>query len=274
MSCERHRSAPPAGRGRRRRPALPDGGGGPRAVRRPEAVAGRAHGGDDRPDRGRRSGRECPAHPLLRPGPAGRPPGRGALRRPARWTAAARGHPGRRQGRSRGGRTALHRRLAGLQGHDRRGHRRQRAARDRRRRDHPRPLGHARVLLRGDHRVAAVGSHPQPLEPGLQPRRLVGRLGRGPGGRHGDPGDRLRHRWLDPHPGVVLRRRRLQAAVRQSAADAAVQPRPLLPRGPHGAQRRRLPPARERDVPGRTPRTSPRCDPSSPSRRSCHRSRA
>ncbi len=187
------------------------------------------------------------AHPLLRRGPAGRPDGRGALRRQARRPAPARRHPGRRQGRGRGGRAALHRRLARLQGHDRRRHGGQRAAHHRRRRHHPRALGDTRVLLRGDHRVAAMGRHPQPLEPGVQPRRLVGRLGRGARGRHGDPRDRLRHRRLDPHPVLVLRRRRLQAAVRQGAPDAALQPGPLLPRRPHGAHRRRLPPARERD---------------------------
>ena len=113
-----------------------------------------------------------------------------------------------------------------------RGHSGQRAAHHRRGRHHPRPLGDSRVLLRGDHRVAPVGDHPQPLEHGLQSRRLLGRLGRRPGGRHGEPRDRLRHRRLDPHPGLVLRRRRVQAALRARAPDAALQPRPLLPRGP------------------------------------------
>ena len=57
----------------------------------------------------------------------------------------------------------------------------------------------------------------------------------------------LRHRRLDPDPVVVLRRRRIQAAVRPGARGVAVQPRPLLPRGPDGAHRRRLRAAGERD---------------------------
>ena len=227
--------------------------------------------GDDRPYRGGRPGGQRRAHPLLRRRPAGSPAGRGALRRQARRTAPARGYPGRRQGRGRGGRPTLHRRLARLQGRDRRGHGRQRAAGDRRRRHHPRAHHDPRVLLRGDHRVATVGRDAQPLEPRLQPRRLVGRLGRRAGGRHGDPRHRLRHRRLDPYSGLVLRRGGLQAALRPRAAATALQPRPLLPRGAAGALGRRLPRCSRTSWPGRTPKTSPRCGPSSPSRRSCRR---
>ena len=49
-----------------------------------------------------------------------------------------------------------------------------------------------------------------------------------------DAGDRLRHRWLDPDPGLAVRRRRLQAAVRPGARDAAVQLGHLLRRRPMG----------------------------------------
>ena len=59
-----------------------------------------------------------------------------------------------------------------------------------------------------------------------------------PGTHHA--GHRLGHRRVDPHPGVVLRRRRVQAAVRTGARGGDLQPRPLLPRGAAGPHRRRL----------------------------------
>ena len=163
----------------------------------------------------------------------------------------------------------LHRGLADLQGRRRRPHGGVHPADPRRRRHRPRALRHAGVLLRGDHRLAALGGHPQPLEPRLQPRRLVRRLRRGARRRHGEPRHRLRHRRLDPHPGLVLRRGRLQAALRPRAPGPALQPRPLLPRRADGADRRGLPPARERDGGSRTATTSSRCARSSRSRRTC-----
>ena len=105
------------GRGERRRPALPDG------QRRARGCL--------RPASSRRSSswrRRSPAiedvDPVVNALPirffdealAAARAGRGALRRPARRPAPARGPPGRRQGRGRGGRPALHRRLARLQG--------------------------------------------------------------------------------------------------------------------------------------------------------------
>ena len=61
-----------------------------------------------------------------------------------------------------------------------------------------------------------------------------------------DAGDRVGHRRFDPHPVLVLRCRRLQAAVRTRARGRDLQPRPLLPRGSARAHRRRLRAARER----------------------------
>ena len=55
-----------------------------------------------------------------------------------------------------------------------------------------------------------------------------------------------RHRRLDPHPRLVQRRRRVQAALRPRAAATAVQPRHLLPLRAAGAHRGRLRAVRER----------------------------
>ncbi len=98
------------------------------------------------------------------------------------------------------------------------------------------------VLLPRVHRQRRVRPHPQPV--GTRPharrverrRRRLRRLRRDP--------DRARHgrRWLDPHPGRLLRRGRAQADVR-SGPEAAGVPRLAEPvRGraadPHRARRR------------------------------------
>ncbi len=127
------------------------------------------------------------------------------------------------------------------------------------RRDRPRARHRAGVLVRRLHAVADLGRHAQPVEPGVRGGRLVGRLGRRARGRDDDARQRLGHRRLDPHPGVVQRRRRVQAAVRPRPRRPAVQPRHLLPLRPAGAHRRRLRALRERRSPGRTPRTSRPC---------------
>ena len=62
----------------------------------------------------------------------------------------------------------------------------------------------------------------------------------------GDAGHRLGHRRLDPDPVLVLRRDRVQAAVRPGAGGRDLQPRPLLPRGAAGADRGGLRAAGER----------------------------
>ena len=109
-----------------------------------------------------------------------------------------------------------------------------------RRRHHPHPHHDPRVLLRAVLPQPALGHHPQPVEHRVLARRVVGRLGRSARRGLRAAGHRLRHRWLDPHPGVAQRGHRVQAAVGSRACVAAVQPRPVLPRRPAGAHRRRL----------------------------------
>ena len=88
-------------------------------------------------------------------------------------------------------------------------------------RDRARALHRAGVLLRRLHALPAVGRHPQPVGPGVGRRRFVRRRRRRARIGHDHAGQRLRHRRLDPHPGLVQRRRRLQAAVRARAAGSA-----------------------------------------------------
>ena len=88
-----------------------------------------------------------------------------------------------------------------------------RAADPRRGRHRACPDDDAGVLLRAGDLDEAVGRHPQPVAPGLLARRVVRRLGRGAGRGQHDARDGLGHRRVDPHPGVVLRSRRVQAAV-------------------------------------------------------------
>jgi Asp-tRNA(Asn)/Glu-tRNA(Gln) amidotransferase A subunit family amidase len=61
-----------------------------------------------------------------------------------------------------------------------------------------------------------------------------------PGRRHRGAGQRLGHRRLDPHPRVLQRGGRLQAAVWPGARRPAVQPRHLLSLRADGPHRRRL----------------------------------
>src|SRR5437764_17500 len=70
---------------------------------------------------------------------------------------------------------------------------------------------------------------------------------RGAGGRVSHAGHRLGHRRVDPDPVLVLRGDRVQAAVRPGAGNGDLQPRPLLPRGAAGPDRRGLRAAGERD---------------------------
>ena len=91
-----------------------------------------------------------------------------------------------------------------------------------------REVEHARVRQHVRHRVGAERSLPQPVESGAHARRLVGRRGRGGGGRDDAARARLGRRRLDSHPCVVLRplrhqavaRTRLPRAVRQRLARA------------------------------------------------------
>ena len=95
------------------------------------------------------------------------------------------------------------------------------------RRGRPRPCPHhdPGVLVRGVHPHGPVGRDPQPVEPGLHPGWLLGRIGCSPRGRYDVPGQRLGHRRLDPDPRVLLRSGGLQGAVRPGARAPAVQPR-------------------------------------------------
>ena len=78
-------------------------------------------------------------------------------------------------------------------------------------RQHPRPLGRARVLDGGHHRERHVRQHVEPLEAGLLGGRLQRRRTGGRDRRHRADRARLRHRRLDPHPRELVRRRRPQA---------------------------------------------------------------
>ena len=86
------------------------------------------------------------------------------------------------------------------------------------------------------------------------------RPGRRAGGRHDDPRHRLRHRRLHPHPGLVLRRGRLQAALRPRAPATPFNLDHYCHEGPLA---RSVDDCRllENVRPGRTPNTSPRCGP-------------
>ena len=93
------------------------------------------------------------------------------------------------------------------------------------RRQHPGPLGGARVFDVGHHRVGLLRQHLQSLEAGLFGGRLDRRRPGGGDLGHGAAGARLRHRRLDPHPGELVRRRGAQAVAR-----ARVE-RPVVRRG-------------------------------------------
>ena len=152
--------------------------------------------------------------------------------------------------------------LADLQGPRRRPLVELRAADARRRRDRPRPHDRAGVLLRVLHALAHPRRDAQPVEPGVRRRRLVRRRGRGAGVGHDDDRLGLRHRRLDPRPGVVQRRRRLQAAVRPRAAGrrrSTTTPTATAGRWPG---RSPTPRSTRTRWPGRRPTTSSRCGPS------------
>ena len=67
-----------------------------------------------------------------------------------------------------------------------------------RRRAADRQVQHGRVRIRLLHGELGVRRHAQPVGPRPRARRLVGRLGGGGRGGHGDDSARLRHRRLDP----------------------------------------------------------------------------
>ncbi len=73
-------------------------------------------------------------------------------------------------------------------------------------RQHPRPIGGPRVLHGGHHRERHVRQHVEPLEAGLLGGRLHRRRPGGGDRRHRAHRARLRHRRLDPHPGLLVRR--------------------------------------------------------------------
>ena len=102
------------------------------------------------------------------------------------------------------------------------------------------------VLVRRVHPLPIVGRDPQPVEPRVRCGRLVGRFGGVAGGRDIAACQRLGHRRLDPDPGLVQRRGRIQASVRAGAGGAAVQPRSVLSLRAAGAHRGRLRAVRER----------------------------
>ena len=98
------------------------------------------------------------------------------------------------------------------------------------------------------HPQSALGRYAQPVEPGLHPRRLLRRCGRGGRRRHDHACRRDGRRRIDPHPVVRLRYFRLQAALRPQSAG----PRPSagddLALRPHGPERRRRRADAERHV--------------------------
>ena len=99
----------------------------------------------------------------------------------------------------------------------------------------PRPHRDAGILLRRVHQFENVGCDAQSVEPGVHARRIVRRQRGLAVGGHIHPSNRVRHRRLDPHSGVLLRARRLQGALRAQSRRSAVQSRFLLP---HRAARR------------------------------------
>ena len=80
-------------------------------------------------------------------------------------------------------------------------------------RQHPGPLGRARILDVGDHRERHVRQHVEPLEAGLLGGRLHRRRAGGRDRRHRAHRAWLRHRRLDPHSRQLVRRRRPQAVA-------------------------------------------------------------
>ena len=114
----------------------------------------------------------------------------------------------------------------------------------------------------------SVGRHPQPVEPRLQSGRLVRRLRSRPRRRHGQPGHRVGHRRLDPHPRLVLRGRRVQAALRPRAPGRRPSTSTTTATTAPWPAPSRTAACSRTSWPGRIARTSSRCGPSSPSRTS------
>ena len=168
-----------------------------------------------------------------------------ARRRDAEAAArAAARHPDRGQGPDRHRRHADRLRLADLSRPPAGGRRRLRRAGARRRRGRPRQDRDDRV------RQLHAGQDRQPAQPGAHAGRLVERLGRGGGRRHGAA--RLRHadRRLGDPARRLLRLRRLQAELRPD------QPRRGQAAVPTASTRSACLPASSR-----TRRSSPACSP-------------
>ena len=88
--------------------------------------------------------------------------------------------------------------------------------------------------------ITSVNPHFPPCRNPYDPERVLRRLQRRLGGRAGDrpggAGARHRHRRLDPHPRVVLRRVRAEADVRPAEHRGRLSARPLArPHRPDGA---------------------------------------
>ena len=128
-----------------------------------------------------------------------------------------------------------------------------------RRRGAGRRAEHGRVRLRLHHREHALRRHAQPARPDAHERRLVGRLGRGGGGRAGAADAGLRHQRLDPRAGLAVRHLRPETHLRPAAAHRQLplrrQPRPP---GPVRAQRGRPGAGLRRDA-GPPTRDDPAC---------------
>ena len=174
-----------------------------------------------------------PAH-VLRGGARVGPRRGGAVRRGRPPAAPARGHPRRRSRTRRRSGPAAHAGVAHPQGRRRRPHGGGAGSRHPRRRDRARPRGDARVLVGRLHALPPLRHHAQPVEHRLQPGWLDGRRRGGARRRVGDARDRS-DIGVHPNPRHVQRRRRIQASLWARAGRAAVQPRPLLPRRPAGA---------------------------------------
>ena len=95
--------------------------------------------------------------------------------------------------------------------------------------EHPGAHHHAGVLPLRHHRLAHLGCDAQSVEHRVGSRRIIGRIGRGIGGRDHHAGDGHRHGRVDPHSGGGLRCGWLQAAAWAEPGRSARQLRPLQP---------------------------------------------
>ena len=127
-------------------------------------------------------------------------------------------------------------------------------------RDHACAHDHARIALR-HHLQPALGRHPEPVEHGLQSRRLIGRGGSGARNRHDRARRWHRRRRLDPHSRLGMRAGRLQAALRPQSAGSRFPARDDPSFRPADPLRRRCRAHAERDVGSASGRSSARSAP-------------